>query len=121
MTCTRSRVPAFPASSPAVRSAGPSGRDPSMADETSPDRTQLQVEPPSVRVGGVFPEIPGYAIRRELGRGGMGVVYEARQVRLDRTVAVKLMRGADPLGTARVLVEGDVRAAGRRARGVEVW
>lgn len=37
------------------------------------------------------PTIPGYKLIRELGRGGMGVVYLARQLAADREVALKIV------------------------------
>jgi serine/threonine protein kinase len=38
------------------------------------------------------PSIPGYEIHGLIGAGGMGVVYRARHVELDRTVAIKTVR-----------------------------
>src|SRR6056297_1855618 len=40
------------------------------------------------------PDIPGYRIGQEIGRGGMATVYRAQQLSLDRTVALKIMKQA---------------------------
>lgn len=49
-----------------------------------------------------LPNVPGYRLEREIGRGGMGIVYRALQERLQRPVALKMML-AGPFASPREL------------------
>ncbi|HEX7841015.1 MAG TPA: serine/threonine-protein kinase, partial [Kofleriaceae bacterium] len=51
-----------------------------------------------------------YELLDLLGKGGMGAVYKARDRRLDRTVAIKFILGADPNLTMRFLREARAQA-----------
>ncbi len=55
----------------------------------SPNGSRLREQPPT---------IPGFVIERELGRGGMGVVYQAWQPQLARRVAIKVVSASVGIG-----------------------
>src|SRR5262249_56679158 len=60
-----------------------------------------------------LPAISGYEILGELGRGAMGVVYHAREVRLNRPCAIKMILAgahASPEAAARFLAEAEAVA-----------
>jgi eukaryotic-like serine/threonine-protein kinase len=60
------------------------GEDSGAAEESPP-------LPKGVTAGLRLPDVPGYAIDSVLGRGGMGVVYRATQLGLNRPVALKMI------------------------------
>jgi serine/threonine protein kinase len=60
-----------------------------------------------------FPVVPGYTILRELAEGGMGRVYHARDTRLDREVALKVIRPERLSEDLRARFTAEARAVAR--------
>src|SRR5262245_30164382 len=73
--------------------------------------------------GEPLPVIPGYEILRVIGQGGMGVVYEARQVDLGRTVAVKMISAGrlGPRVVARFRLEAEAAARLQHPNVVQIF
>ena len=93
------------------------------ASTTGPTSGSLPVLLPRSRVSG--DRIGRYRIVRELGRGGMGVVFAARDPHLRRHVALKLVRPRESSGShagaARLLLEARALARIDNPHVVEVY
>jgi serine/threonine-protein kinase len=87
---------------------------------SDPGATTTFPWPPSADL----PRIPGYEVEAMLGRGGMGVVYKARHLRLGRTVALKMLLAgayAAPQEIARFQREAEAVAGLRHPNIVQVY
>jgi uncharacterized RDD family membrane protein YckC len=72
------------------------------------------LRPPAVDSGLVGAQLDHFVIERQLGHGGMGEVYAARDASLDRPVAIKVLRGE--LTQAAGMTERFLREARSQAR-----
>src|SRR5262249_54412365 len=71
-----------------------------------------------------LPQIPGYKVEDVLGHGGMGVVFRARHLRLDRLVALKMTLAGSYAGAhewERFRREAEAVAALRHANVVQIY
>jgi len=65
---------------------------PGLAREQEPPSTVASgMNFQSIRSNDSLPELEGYTVDLELGRGGMGVVFRGRQIALNRVVAIKML------------------------------
>ena len=70
------------------------------------------------------PTVPGYDLLEPLGEGGMGIVWKARQTKLNRVVALKMVLGGQHVGSReliRFLAEAEAVAAIRHPHVVQVF
>jgi serine/threonine protein kinase len=94
---------------------GAGGSDPSLGDSNILGLSGSSFTNQKSTDGGADDElrIGDYRIEHEIGRGGMGIVYAARQISLDRPVALKILPFASSLDKTQITrFRNEARAAG---------
>jgi serine/threonine protein kinase len=82
--------------------------------ETRSDARPAGPSPPDPASGIQGKRLGDFELIRELGRGGMGIVYEARQISLNRRVALKVLPpGLSLTPEARIRFEREAHAAAK--------
>jgi eukaryotic-like serine/threonine-protein kinase len=114
----RARFPS--ADDDAVLAAAFAGLDVHLRSPSSTQRDAAEKQ----NLGRPAPSVAGYEVLDEIGRGGMGVVYKARQVRLNRIVALKMILAgehAGPEAAARFLTEAEAVARLQHPQVVQIF
>ncbi|MFT3878775.1 MAG: WD40 repeat domain-containing serine/threonine protein kinase [Gemmatales bacterium] len=92
-----------------------------LGADSGPDTLQSEL---TIQCEPGLPTIPGYELLTELGRGGMGVVYKALDLKLKRHVAIKMLLDpefASPEQRMRFKIEAEAVAQLKHPNIVQVY